>query len=152
MVYADSREAVEHERARFLRKWRLRCKAVVSSLDEAGEELFTYLQFPPSQWKALRTTNALERVNGEFRRRTKTQPVRVVPTRCDLPAPSTDSSSASTIVSIIRRTRSRISTSIVSGPHSNLSSSTAFLLSLSIGVIFLYSPASECGSLSELAR
>jgi transposase-like protein len=25
------------------------------------------------QWKALRTTNALERVNEEFRRRTKTQ-------------------------------------------------------------------------------
>ncbi|MBV8356446.1 MAG: IS256 family transposase [Deltaproteobacteria bacterium] len=73
MVYADSREAVEHERARFLRKWRLRCKAVVSSFEEAGEELFTFLQFPQSQWKALRTTNALERINGEFRRRTKTQ-------------------------------------------------------------------------------
>jgi putative transposase len=25
------------------------------------------------QWKALRTTNALERINEEFRRRTKTQ-------------------------------------------------------------------------------
>jgi hypothetical protein len=32
-----------------------------------------YLQFPQSQWKALRTTNALERINEEFRRRTKTQ-------------------------------------------------------------------------------
>jgi putative transposase len=73
MVYADSREAVEQERARFLRKRRLRCKAVVSSFEEAGEELFTFLQFPQSQWKALRTTNALERINGEFRRRTKTQ-------------------------------------------------------------------------------
>jgi putative transposase len=73
MVYAESREAVEQERARFLRKWRLRCKAVVSSFEEAGDELFTFLQFPPSQWKALRTTNALERINGEFRRRTKTQ-------------------------------------------------------------------------------
>jgi putative transposase len=73
MVYGDNREAVEHERARFLRKWRLRCKAVVSSFEEAGEELFTFLQFPQSQWKALRTTNALERINGEFRRRTKTQ-------------------------------------------------------------------------------
>jgi Transposase, Mutator family len=73
MVYADSCEAVEHERARFLRKWRLRCKAVVSSLEEAGDELFTFLKFPQSQWKALRTTNALERINGEFRRRTKTQ-------------------------------------------------------------------------------
>jgi putative transposase len=59
MVYAESREAVEHARASFLRKWRLRCKAVVSSLEEAGDELFTFLQFPKLQWKALRTTNAL---------------------------------------------------------------------------------------------
>jgi putative transposase len=73
MIYADSREAVETAHAGFLRKWRLRCKAVVSSLEEAGDELFTFLQFPKSQWKALRTTNALERINEEFRRRTKTQ-------------------------------------------------------------------------------
>jgi len=39
----------------------------------SGDELFTFLRFPPSQWKALRTTNALERINEEFRRRTKTQ-------------------------------------------------------------------------------
>jgi transposase-like protein len=62
MVYADSCEAVQHARASFLRKWRLRCKAVVNSLEEAGDELFTFLQFPQSQWKALRTTNALEAV------------------------------------------------------------------------------------------
>jgi putative transposase len=73
MVYGENREAVEHARASFLRKWRLRCKAVVSSFEEAGDELFTFLQFPQSQWKALRTTNALERINEEFRRRTKTQ-------------------------------------------------------------------------------
>jgi len=73
MVYADTGDAVEQERVRFLRKWRLRCKAVVSSFEEAGDELFTFLQFPQSQWKALRTTNALERINEEFRRRTKTQ-------------------------------------------------------------------------------
>lgn len=73
MVYADTGEAVEQARAGFVRKWRLRCKAVVSSFEEAGDELFTFLQFPPLQWKALRTTNALERINEEFRRRTKTQ-------------------------------------------------------------------------------
>jgi putative transposase len=39
----------------------------------AGDELFTFTAFPSSQWKALRTTNALERINEEFRRRTKTQ-------------------------------------------------------------------------------
>jgi transposase-like protein len=73
MVYAENREAVEQARASFLRKWRLRCKAVISSFEEAGDELFTFLEFPQSQWKALRTTNALERINEEFRRRTKTQ-------------------------------------------------------------------------------
>ena len=60
MVYGETREAVEHARASFLRKWRLRCKAVVASFEEAGDELFTFLQFPQSQWKALRPTNALE--------------------------------------------------------------------------------------------
>jgi transposase-like protein len=40
---------------------------------KAREDLFTFLSFPTSQWKSLRTTNALERINGEFRRRTKTQ-------------------------------------------------------------------------------
>ena len=44
-----------------------------ASFEEAGDELFTYTGFPLSQWKALRTTNALERINEEFRRRTKTQ-------------------------------------------------------------------------------
>lgn len=73
MIYADTVTGVEQARTRFTKKWRLRCPAVVESLDEAGDQLFTFLRFPASQWKALRTTNALERINEEFRRRTKTQ-------------------------------------------------------------------------------
>jgi putative transposase len=73
MIYAPSREAVEQARVGFARKWKLRCKAVSASFEEAGDELFTFTAFPSSQWKALRTTNALERINEEFRRRTKTQ-------------------------------------------------------------------------------
>ena len=73
MIYAESRAAVEQARAGFVRKWRLRCQAVVKSFEEAGDELFTFTAFPISHWKALRTTNALERINEEFRRRTKTQ-------------------------------------------------------------------------------
>ena len=73
MIYAESREAVEHARVGFARKWKLRCKTVSASFEEAGDELFTFTAFPISQWKALRTTNALERINEEFRRRTKTQ-------------------------------------------------------------------------------
>jgi transposase-like protein len=73
MIYGETVAAVEQGRGRFIKKWRLRCPAVVESLQEAGDDLFTFLRFPASQWKALRTTNALERINGEFRRRTKTQ-------------------------------------------------------------------------------
>jgi transposase-like protein len=73
MIYAESRTLVEQARLRFAKKWRLRCPAVVECLDEAGDDLFTFLRFPRLQWKALRTTNALERINAEFRRRTKTQ-------------------------------------------------------------------------------
>lgn len=73
MIYGKDREAVEKARVAFVRKWRLKCAAVVKSLEEAGDDLFTFLKFPPSQWRALRTTNALERINEEFRRRTKTQ-------------------------------------------------------------------------------
>jgi transposase-like protein len=73
MIYAETAGAVQQERARFTKKWQLRCPAVVESLKEAGDELFTFVRFPCSQWKALRTTNALERINEEFRRRTKTQ-------------------------------------------------------------------------------
>jgi hypothetical protein len=64
---------VEKARVAFVRKWKLRCKAVTTSFEEAGDDLFTFLRYPASQWKRLRTTNALERLNEEFRRRTKTQ-------------------------------------------------------------------------------
>jgi len=72
-VYAETVAGVAKERAAFTKKWRLRCPAVAKSFEEAGDELFTFLRFPPAQWRALRTTNALERINEEFRRRTKTQ-------------------------------------------------------------------------------
>src|SRR6266705_227584 len=73
MIDAETRALVDQARVRFTKKWRLRCPAVVECLQEAGDDLFTFLSYPKAQWKALRTTNALERINGEFRRRTKTQ-------------------------------------------------------------------------------
>ena len=51
----------------------LRCPPVATSLEEAGEKLFTFLRFPDDQWKSIRTTNAIERLHEEFKRRIKTQ-------------------------------------------------------------------------------
>jgi transposase-like protein len=57
----------------FVKKWTTLCPAVAKSLEEAGLELLTFYDFPKAMWKSLRTTNTLENLNREFRRRTKTQ-------------------------------------------------------------------------------
>jgi transposase-like protein len=73
IVYAESQVSARAAYQSFVRKWSKLSADVVKSLEEAGDELLTFMQFPESQWRALRTTNAIERLNGEFRRRTKTQ-------------------------------------------------------------------------------
>jgi putative transposase len=73
IVYAASLAEARAARLDFVRKWKKPCPGVVASLEEAGDELLTFFAFPPEQWRSLRTTNAIERLNGEFRRRVKTQ-------------------------------------------------------------------------------
>jgi transposase-like protein len=75
MIYAETKGEIETRRKAFVRKWRLKHKAVTDSLAEAGDRLFTFTRFPPSQWKSIRTTNAIERLHEEFKRRIKTQTV-----------------------------------------------------------------------------
>ena len=75
MIYAATKQEVEAKRKAFVRKWRLKCRAVADSLEEAGDKLFTFTRFPPSQWKSIRTSNAIERLHEEFKRRIKTQTV-----------------------------------------------------------------------------
>ena len=75
MIYAATPEEIEARRKAFIRKWRLKHRAVADSLEEAGERLFAFAALPPSQWKSARTTNAIERLHEEFKRRIKTQTV-----------------------------------------------------------------------------
>jgi putative transposase len=69
------REEIEKHRKAFIRKWRLKHEAVANSLEEAGDQLFTFTRLPPSQGRSARTTNAIERLHEEFKRRIKTQTV-----------------------------------------------------------------------------
>jgi len=73
IVYAKDGLKAREAYAAFLAKWSELCPAVARSLEEAGLDLLTFYQFPRAMWKSLRTTNALENLNREFRRRTKTQ-------------------------------------------------------------------------------
>ena len=75
MIYAATREEIEARRKAFIRKWRLKHRAVADSLEEAGDRLFSFTRLPPSQWRSVRTTNAIERLHEEFKRRIKTQTV-----------------------------------------------------------------------------
>ncbi len=73
IVYAPSVDAARLAHAAFERTWGKRCPGVVPSLREGGDELLTFFTFPKAQWKTLRTTNTIERLHEEFRRRVKTQ-------------------------------------------------------------------------------
>jgi putative transposase len=70
MIYATTPAEIAARRKAFIRKWRLKHRAIAESLEEAGERLFTFTRLPPSQWRSVRTTNAIE-----FKRRIKTQTV-----------------------------------------------------------------------------
>ena len=50
MIYANSKNEIEAKHKAFIRKWRLKCRAVADSLEEAGDKLFTFTRFPKSQW------------------------------------------------------------------------------------------------------
>ncbi len=73
IVYANDGLAARDAREKFLRKWRPLCAEVARSLEEAGEHLLTFFEFPKAMWKSIRSTNPIENLNREFRRRTKTQ-------------------------------------------------------------------------------
>jgi transposase-like protein len=73
IVYATNAEAARAAYVAFEHTWAKRCPGVVTSLREGGDELLTFFRFPKAQWKTLRTTNVIERLHEEFRRRVKTQ-------------------------------------------------------------------------------
>jgi len=73
VVYAANADAARAAYAAFERAWGKRCPGVVTSIREGGDELLTFFAFPKAQWKTLRTTNTIERLHEQFRRRVKTQ-------------------------------------------------------------------------------
>jgi transposase-like protein len=73
IIYAPTLTAARAAHARFVTTWRKRAPRAVASLLEAQDDLLTFHACPPSQHRALRSTNVIERLNEEFRRRIKTQ-------------------------------------------------------------------------------
>ena len=73
IIYAGSGLNARAAYDTFMKKWTTLCPSVARSLEEAGVDLLTFYACPKATWTSLRTANALENLNREFRRRTKTQ-------------------------------------------------------------------------------
>jgi len=71
IFYAASRgKAMEFFR-HFKDRWGKEIPSAVKCLENSLESCLTYLKFPEEEWICLRTTNVIERVNKEFKRRSK---------------------------------------------------------------------------------
>ena len=71
IFYASSRKKALGFFEEFKAKWQEELPSAVKCLENSLDSCLTYLQFPEEEWICLRTTNVIERVNKEFKRRTK---------------------------------------------------------------------------------
>jgi transposase-like protein len=69
--YAASRKAAEAMLAELELRWRVLCGDAVEKLLKDKASLLGHYDFPEEHWDALRTTNPIERVNKEMKRRSK---------------------------------------------------------------------------------
>ena len=71
IFYASSRKKAIEFFKEFKTKWEKVLPSAVKCLEKSLDACLTYLSFPEEEWICLRTTNVIERVNKEFKRRTK---------------------------------------------------------------------------------
>jgi putative transposase len=95
MIYAKTVKEIETRRRAFIRKWRLKCRAVADSLEEAGDRLFTFIRLPDSQCAQhtppMRSSGCTRSSNAVSRRRPccpLRKPQRCCSGRCWRPAKS----------------------------------------------------------------
>ena len=71
IFYAPSQEKSWECFEGFRLRWHKSVPSAVECLERSIDACLTFFNFPPEEWISLRTTNIIERLNKEFRRRTK---------------------------------------------------------------------------------
>jgi len=71
IFYASTKKKALEFFYRFKTKWEDELPSSVRCLEKSLDACLTYLSFPQEEWICLRTTNVIERLNKEFKRRTK---------------------------------------------------------------------------------
>jgi transposase-like protein len=70
MYYAHSRQEALRLKGEFLQKYRSLYPKAVESIEEAGDRLFTYFDFPRSHWPSIKSTNVIESIFSSVKLRT----------------------------------------------------------------------------------
>jgi putative transposase len=71
IFYASSKKKAMEYFDLFQQKWEKEIPSAVKCLERSIENCLTFFQFPREDWICLRTSNIIERLNKEFKRRTK---------------------------------------------------------------------------------
>jgi putative transposase len=71
IFYASSREKALEFTTPFTERWQKCIPSAVKCLRNSLDSCLTFFDFPEEEWISLRTANVIERLNKEFKRRTK---------------------------------------------------------------------------------
>lgn len=82
IFYAPSKQAALDFFNSFKLRWQTVIPSAVSCLERSIDDCLTFFDFPDDEWISLRTTNIIERLNKEFKRRTKTMEILAGETAC----------------------------------------------------------------------
>jgi len=75
IFYAPSKQSAQEKYEAFYQAYQTAYPSAVKCLGNVLDECLTYLSFPEEDWVSLRTTNPIERVNKEFKRRTNSMEI-----------------------------------------------------------------------------
>ncbi len=70
IFYQDSRQQADQQVAAFIEKYQPIYPSAVACLQRDLEACLTFYAFPKAHWKTIRTTNVIERLFGEVKKRT----------------------------------------------------------------------------------
>jgi putative transposase len=71
IFYASSREKAVEFANQFVEHWQKDVPSAVKCLQNSLDSCLTFFDFPEEEWISLRTTNVIERLNKEFKRRVR---------------------------------------------------------------------------------
>lgn len=71
IFYASSKAKAMEFFQTFKERWEKELPSAVACLERSLESCLTFFHFPQEEWISLRTTNIIERLNKEFKRRTR---------------------------------------------------------------------------------